>query len=72
MFAIAGIILAMAIGSAVAFQKYDPVNFVSTKGYDPNFLQYSKVKTTCVNSHTDLQKVGLPDLGYCDKKLGTL
>lgn len=51
---------------------FDPTKNSATKGYDPEFLQQPIVKDTCIQAHADLQEVGLSDLGYCDKNLGTL
>lgn len=70
--AIAIILFATAIGTALAYANYDPIKFKTTNGYDPKFLQASKVKLSCSQSHEDMQRVGLPDLGYCKKELGTL
>lgn len=61
-----------SIGSVLAFENYNPVKFASTEGYDPAFLQDQEVKQTCWQSHKDLMSVGLKDLGYCSKALGTL
>ena len=51
---------------------FDLLKNASTKGFDPAFLAQDVVKQTCKESHIDLQKVGIPDLGYCSKELGTL
>jgi len=51
---------------------FDSIKNKSTDGYDPQFLKQPIVKANCLASHTDLVKAGLPDLGYCDKQLGTL
>ena len=69
---ILGIIVIGTIGTAIAFQKFDPAKFKATNGFDPLFLKDTLVKKTCLESHTDMQRVGLPDLGYCSKILGTL
>lgn len=51
---------------------FDLLKNPDTKGYDPKFLDQPLVKTSCLESHSDLTRVGLKDLGYCDKSLGTL
>lgn len=43
-----------------------------TNGFDPLFLSLAEVKQNCINSHKDLAKVGMSDLAYCSKELGTL
>lgn len=75
---IAGITLIL-IGAASAFATtgclsmcFDPIKHASTKGFDPKFLDQQEVKQTCIESHADLASVGMKDLAYCDKSLGTL
>lgn len=51
---------------------YDPIKNASTNGYDPAFLKLPIVLETCQESHKDLSAVGMKDLGYCSKELGTL
>ena len=43
-----------------------------TNGFSHYFLQLPLVKQVCHDSHIDLMKVGLKDLGYCSVRLGTL
>ena len=67
-----GIIALIAIGVALVYGSFSLEKFPLTKGYDPEFLKQTDVKLTCQQSHQDLQRVGLEDLGFCDKNLGTL
>lgn len=64
--------MVVTVSVAYGFGSYSIENYPLTKGYDPEFLKQPIVKQTCEEAHEDLAKVGLPDLGYCDKSLGTL
>lgn len=66
--------LVQTLGTCEGDCFYDPVKNASTNGYDPQwlFLNNIQIKLDCQHSHVDLAKVGLPDLGYCSKTLGTL
>lgn len=66
------VVVVLVYTTAYAYEQYDPVKFKNTKGYNPDFLKDPVVLQTCQDSHHDLQRVGLPDLGYCSKELGTL
>jgi len=78
------IIIALVVATSTAGMSYgfinsgctewcfDLVKNAVTKGFDPNFLAQDVVKQTCKESHIDLQRVGMSDLGFCSKELGTL
>lgn len=51
---------------------FDPVKNKATNGFDPQFLKLPETKQTCQESHADLMKSRMKDLGFCSKSLGTL
>lgn len=69
---ITAMIFALLICASPIATCFDIHSHSTTKGFHPNFLKQSEVKQNCIDYQKDMKRLGLQQMNYCNKELGTL